>query len=244
MGKLNIVYKPKGKALEYSPLAANLYTGCAHGCKYCYAPSCLRMDRAEFYGNPRPRPNAIRLLEADCKKLSGSKDRVLLCFTCDPYQPLDDEHQLTRRALELFNEYDIPFQVLTKGGMRAARDFDLYRPGDAFATTLTLRGKDDSLKMEPGAAKPSDRMAAIQCAHKRGIETWVSFEPVLDDDQVMAWLNDTYPFVDLYKVGKVSRFAPLKPIDWAAFVRRIVARLEELGKKYYIKEDLRKYLDG
>src|SRR3990167_3742067 len=98
MGKLNIVYKPKGKALEYSPLAANLYTGCAHGCLYCYAPSCMRMNRAEFYGNPRPRPNVIKLLEADCKKLAGCKDRVLLCFTCDPYQPIDDEHQLTRRA--------------------------------------------------------------------------------------------------------------------------------------------------
>jgi len=244
MGKLNIVYKPKGKALEYSPLAANLYTGCAHGCLYCYAPSCLRMNRAEFYGNPRPRPNVIKLLEADCKKLAGSKDRVLLCFTCDPYQPLDFHLELSRQALELFVKYDIPFQVLTKGGMRAGRDFDLYRPGDAFATTLTLRGKDDSLKIEPLAAKPSDRIAAIQYAHKRGIETWVSFEPVLDDKQVMELLEETHTFVDLYKVGKVSRFAPLKPIDWEAFARRIVARLEELGKKYYIKEDLRKYLDG
>ena len=46
--KLDVVYVPKGAALEYAPLAVNLYTGCSHGCKYCFAPACLHVTREEF----------------------------------------------------------------------------------------------------------------------------------------------------------------------------------------------------
>ena len=34
---MSVIYEPKGKAREYSPLALNLYLECQHGCKYCYA---------------------------------------------------------------------------------------------------------------------------------------------------------------------------------------------------------------
>ena len=36
---MKIIYEPKGKALEYAPLACNLYKGCPHGCRYCYGPT-------------------------------------------------------------------------------------------------------------------------------------------------------------------------------------------------------------
>ena len=73
-------------------------------------------------------------------------------------------------------------------------------------------------------------------------KTWVSFEPVLNDQEVYKLLEATYEHVDLYKVGKISRFNTDKPIDWHEFANEIVSRLEKLGKKYYIKEDLKKYL--
>lgn len=38
---MNVIYEPKGRAREYAPLACNLYMGCTHGCKYCYAPACM-----------------------------------------------------------------------------------------------------------------------------------------------------------------------------------------------------------
>ena len=34
---MNVIYEPKGRAREYSELACNLYRGCTHGCRYCYA---------------------------------------------------------------------------------------------------------------------------------------------------------------------------------------------------------------
>lgn len=39
------IYEPSGAAKEYGDLAINIYTGCPHGCFYCFAPSVLRRDR-------------------------------------------------------------------------------------------------------------------------------------------------------------------------------------------------------
>ena len=51
---MSVIYTPKGKAREYSPYACNIYIGCNHGCKYCYAPS-IRFTTREKYLVPVPR---------------------------------------------------------------------------------------------------------------------------------------------------------------------------------------------
>ncbi len=239
---MRVIYEPRGRAREYSTLALNLYNGCNHGCLYCYSPDCLRVDRQEFYRVQKAR-DILKKIEADCMELYGSKERVLLCFTCDPYQKINDDINLTRKTLELFNKYNIPFQILTKAGNKAEKDFDLYRDCDAFATTLTFLDESKSRYYEPEAALPYNRINTIKKAHDRGIETWVSFEPILDDNEVFKLLDITHGFVDLYKVGKISRFSPDKEINWYKFAKEIIKRMEGYGKNYYIKKDLARYLN-
>lgn len=239
---MRVIYTPAGRAREYSALALNLYSGCSHGCKYCYVPNFCKIDRNEFHSKQRER-DILRKLEADCKELRCSEERVLLCFTCDPYQKLNDEIGLTRKVLELFNFYNIPFQILTKAGHRAEADFDLYKKRDAFATTLTFLNEQKSLYYEPEAALPMDRISTIKKAKELGINTWVSFEPVLNDNEVFKLLDQTYKFVDLYKVGKISNFKTDKVIDWHYFANEIVKRLKYYKKDYYIKRDLAVYLN-
>lgn len=240
---MKVIYEPKGRAREYSALAVNLYQGCEHSCQYCFAPNVLRQDRNTFNNNKTVRKDILLLLENDLKELQNKqcKDRVLLCFTSDPYQRDDDFNIVTRQALELFREYNIPFQILTKAGLKAARDFDLYSKQDAFGTTLTFLFKQRSLEIEPKAASPLNRIQAIKAAKVFGIETWVSFEPVLDEFAVYDLLYATYEYVDLYKVGKCTGYKS-GVTDWGKFAHNIVNMLEKLGKKYYIKEDLRVYL--
>ena len=80
------------------------------------------------------------------------------------------ELQITRQAIHILKGYGINFQILTKGGMRAARDFDLYGTGDAFASTLTFLVDKDSKTWEPNAPLPDDRIEAIKLAHSKGIK--------------------------------------------------------------------------
>jgi len=237
-----VIYVPSGKALEYAPYAANLYRGCSHGCKYCYAPACQYRKPEDFFANPSARPDVLRQIEADAKKMNTSGP-VLLCFTCDPYQPLDESIGLTRKAIIVLKKYGKNVNVLTKGGMRASRDFDLLGTGDAFASTLTFVSPLKSKEWEPLAALPHERLLAIKEAKKRGIPTWVSLEPVIDPEETIELVKMTLQDVDLYKVGILNHHELTKTIEWASFGKKIISLLESHGKKYYIKKDLRKYID-
>lgn len=241
--KYRVVYQPRGAALEYAPLACNLYIGCEHGCRYCYAPACLKLSRSEFHSERRVRSEVLRKLRCDLEEMKRSGDgrRVLFCFVSDPYSGADNS--LTRGALELMREYGHPFDMLTKGGLRAAADFDLYGPEDRFAASLTFLSADRSREMEPTAALPADRLEALRLAHERGIGTWVSFEPVIDPDETERLFFATRDFVDQYKIGKASNFQYPAPIDWAAFTRRMVSHFEAAGKRYLVKKSLAGYLN-
>lgn len=164
----------------------------------------LKKNKEDFHGEPKLRDNILEKIESDCKKLAGLREKVLLCFTCDPYNKIDEETMITRKVLQLFKTYDINFQVLTKGGTKAARDFDLYKNGDCFASTLTFLDADKSRKWEINAPLPASRIEALKTAHEKGIETWVSLEPVIEPQESLKIVEETHEFVDLYKVGTLN----------------------------------------
>lgn len=236
-----IIYVPRGRAYEYSPLAANLYSGCEHGCTYCYAPLALKRSREEFK-NAKLRPGHIlEDLRKDAEKLRGDTRPVLLCFTCDPYQPLDEKYQLTRKAIEILHEHGLTVQILTKGGKRSERDFDLLamrKELSIYAATLTFADEAQRRVYEPGAAPTRERIEALKNAHALGIRTWVSLEPVFDPEDAYDFIERTYPFVDLYKVGKLNHSPEERNRDWREFRETIIVLLDAYEKNYYIKEDL------
>jgi DNA repair photolyase len=114
---MKVIYKPQGRAKEYSEYALNIGIGCIHGCKYCYAPGLMRMKKDDYHLEFKPRKNLLENLEKDLielKKMQNEKP-VLLSFITDPYQNMETMG-LTRKCLELFRVFNIPFSVLTKGG--------------------------------------------------------------------------------------------------------------------------------
>lgn len=240
---LKVIYKPQGRAGEYSEYALNIYTGCDFACEYCFNPLILKKNRESFYSEIKERKDFLLNVEKDCVKLQGLTEKVLLCFTCDPYNSLDLETQTTRKVIELFKKYNINFQILTKSGDRAKRDFDLYKKGDAFASTLTFVSEEKSLKWEKNAPLPNNRIETLKYAHDLGIETWVSLEPVIDPEETLKLIELTHEFVDFYKVGTINYNDIKNQINWKEFGLKAIDLLEKYNKKYYIKNDLQKYLD-
>jgi DNA repair photolyase len=237
------IYAPRGQAGEYSKLAANPYRGCGHKCLYCYVPNVLQMSREEFDAGAIPRPDFIKKLTNDARKYQalGIREQVMLSFTTDPYHPGDTS--LTRETLEVLIAHGLDFCTLTKGGTRALRDIELFRPDrDAFASTLTSLDATVSRKWEAGAADPEDRLAALKAFHARGVYTWVSLEPVYDTEAAIAIIRATAPFVNLFKVGRINYSKLTGKIDWRDFTARVLDVLAETGSDYYIKKDLQPYL--
>jgi DNA repair photolyase len=238
-----VIYEPRGKAREYSPLAANLYKGCGHKCTYCYAPGATRTSREQF-GEPEPRLNIIDKLIKDVQSMRGDPRRILLSFTTDPYQPIDEKLLLTRYALRLMTDAGLAVNILTKGGVRSTRDFDLLKlnPENRYGCTLTYIDDEDSLAAEPNAALPGERISALRQAHDAGIFTWVSLEPLLDLAQAAKLLIYAADCVDLVKIGKLNHAdQPYTGIEFTSFLRWAISFLRKKNKDFYIKQDTRPF---
>ena len=190
----SIIYAPRGQAGEYAPLASNMYRGCPHACTYCYCPAVLRMTRAEFNAGGQERPGFLAALVKDARKYqaAGITDQVLLCFTTDPFHSGDTS--LTSETIRVLQGHGLAVCTLTKGGSRALRDIDLFRPKrDAFASTLTTLDNEFSLRWERGAALPAERINTLRAFHDRGIFTWVSLEPTLDCESSLEIIERMIP---------------------------------------------------
>jgi DNA repair photolyase len=254
---MNAIYEPRGAAAEYAPLACNLYRGCEHGCKYCYAPACLRMSREEF-ARPAPRPGILDALVKDAARLAadstssrqagapGAPGPILLCFTCDPYQPIEAERQLTREAINILGEAGLAIRVLTKAPGLAMRDFDLMRRYHVeFGVSLVWHDDDRRAEWEPHAESTYLRLVALGEARAAGIDTWVSMEPVIDPHEALAVLREIAGKVGVVKIGKINHDRTLEAVvDWLAFTREVMRICQAAGQPYYIKNDLMRACGG
>jgi DNA repair photolyase len=239
---MKVIYEPKGRAKEYSDLAVNLYNGCSHGCIYCYAPQVVHKKKETFFEEPSPRENIIEYLERDLREMRRNSDsrEVLMCFTCDPYQELDLELELTRQAIKKFIENQIKFSILTKGA--CTRDFDLLEQNKdmvRYGATLVFCNDDLSLLNESGAPVTSERIEVLREAHYRGIKTWVSLEPVWSYADVSTLIEMTNGFVDEYRIGKLNYHPHKSEVNWKLLKNEVVYLCESLGVNYMLKADLR-----
>ncbi|MCK4823777.1 hypothetical protein KA005_48940, partial [bacterium] len=186
MTRLKAIYEPKGRAREYAELAVNLFRTCYHGCEYCYSPKVMHVKPEEFFKPPLPRDDIIPKIRSDARQLRAANDRreILMCFTCDLYQPAPFNHDLvrytTRSAIKALLEENLNITILTKGGARSLADVDLIEqhPNQVrYGTTLVFNSDKESKKFEPQAAPTSERILTLEAFHARGIQTWASIEP-------------------------------------------------------------------
>lgn len=233
------IYEPRTKAKEYCDLAINIYTGCNHGCVYCYAKKMHdRYKPNENFADVKLRDGIV---EATKNQLSSGKykdKKIMLCFTCDPY-PHTIDTTPTREIIELIKTAGAHVQILTKGGERAERDFDLLDSEDSFGVTLSCY-EETRVILEPAAASMHERIDSLTRAHGAGVKTWASFEPVYDVEFVYCMIG-YYDSIDLYKIGKLNYAT--SNINWGDFGRECERLCILHNRNYYLKEDLRKEME-
>jgi DNA repair photolyase len=240
-----IIYTPRGAAREYADLALNIYTGCTHGCRYCYAAATMRKSKGAFFSSPFPRKNILSMVQHDSQWLAKwvNVPEILISFIGDPYQPAEKELGLTRQGLEILIHHNLPFTILTKGNPE--RDFDLLSkyPKARIGVTLTFLYQDDLRDWEPNAPPIVNRFNVLARAKDAGIPTWVSLEPVIDPDQALLIIGLYNRYVDLWRIGKINHCKQMeRRVDWPAFVREASMKLDCLGANYEFKQSLRQYM--
>jgi DNA repair photolyase len=238
------IYIPKARAREYGDLAINIYTGCNHGCTYCFARDMKKRftpkGRECNFDNPEPRKDIVESVKRQIEREQITGKLIHLCFLCDPY-PAEIDTAPTREIIKLIKDSGNNVQILTKGGLRAERDFDLLTSSDWFGVTYTNDSLFEAHKCEPNAAPSCERLLTLARAKKRGIRTWVSCEPVYEPEAVYSIIEEV-KYIGLYRIGKMN-YRP-SGINWREFGVECKRLCTYYGRNFYIKDDLQAEMDA
>lgn len=214
--------------IEGIDFAVNPYRGCAHGCRYCYADFMRR-----FSGHSEPwgsfvdvKINIAKILAIELNRASQKisipslfaskndkglplreKKLVSLSTVTDPYQPVEQKYQLTRRCLDTLLRHEIPVTILTKSPL-ICRDIDLIKQFQQIEVGVTITTDREDIRriFEPNAPSIGARIETLKKLHKAGIKTYVFIGPILPMDpyRLAGQIKD---FIDFYLIDPMNYVA-------------------------------------
>lgn len=247
-----IIYKPKGKAAEYAPWAANFYNGCSNRCEYCYNRHC---QAKALLGKDEPTlkkafKDEVQAFEVFRKELGRKADQIrrdgglFFNFVSDPCLP--ETWKLNLNCISYAILIDVPCRVLTKRA-EAARILDPYNvflledEYDYLKVGFTLTGRDD---LEPGASTNAERIEAMKALYEKGVSTWASIEPVIDIVASSKMIADSVEWCDEYRIGLLSgkkTYTPAQIKEWMAATERLVVKAYH--RKLVWKDSVLKFVE-
>jgi len=161
----------------------NPYTGCSHGCYYCYATYI-----PDFY-KLREKKRLFRELERDLKELPPNS-LISMSNSSDPYPPVEREREITRRCLEILRDYDVRLMVVSKSDI-VLRDLKILSEMRC-AVSITITGLDE---FEPYAPSTEKRIEVLKTVKDCGIPAVLRFDPVIPgiNDGKLEIIEKTMP---------------------------------------------------
>lgn len=177
----------EAKGILSSNNGMNIYRGCTHGCIYCDSRSKCYGFTHEFE-DIEVKINAPQLLE---KALKSKRKKCIIGTgaMCDPYLHIEENLKLTRKCLELIDQYEYGVAVQTKS-TRVLRDMDLLKSINdktKAVVQMTMTTYDETLCkiLEPNVSTTKERFETLLQFKEAGIPTVVWLTPIL------PFINDT-----------------------------------------------------
>ena len=165
----------------------NPYRGCEHGCIYCFArPTHAYLGFSpgiDFETKIVFKPEAARLLEKELSRPGYRPEPIVLGSNTDPYQPVERTLSLTRSILEVLERFNHPVSIVTKsaGVLRDADILGRLAAKNLARVYLSITTLNPALAraMEPRAASPARRLAAIGGLAAAGVPAGVLASPMI-----------------------------------------------------------------
>lgn len=177
----------EAKGILSSNNGMNIYRGCTHGCIYCDSRSKCYGFTHEFE-DIEVKINAPQLLE---RALKSKRKRCMIGTgaMCDPYLHIEESLKLTRKCLELIDQYEYGVAVQTKS-TRVLRDMDLLKSINdktKAVVQMTMTTYDETLCkiLEPNVSTTKERFKTLLQFKEAGIPSIVWLTPIL------PFINDT-----------------------------------------------------
>lgn len=168
----------------------NVYRGCSHACRYCYAIySHAYLNSDGFYDDIHVKTNIVEQLERELSSPGWKREVVNIGGVTDSYQKAEETYQLMPQILKLLIKYKTPAIISTKSTL-VLRDYDLINELSRItyiniAATITTVNEDLRKKIEPGGAPSAERFAMLKQFRQTNASIGLHVMPII------PYLTDT-----------------------------------------------------
>lgn len=230
---------------EWADETRNLFIGCRHDCRYCFArANALRFGLIksveqwkEMRLNKRVESDLTRKKPV---RLFEQPRRIMVPSTHDIFENhldivtpfltslLADKHMLL---------------IVTKPRHEVVKhlcaELQKYRGQIVFRFTIGSMSNEILSFWEPGAPSYDERYESLWTAYASGFETSVSCEPYLDDQIVNLVMAVSSLVTDSIWIGKMNRISNRVNTDgWSSKERSFLHRVFDAQTNEFIKDDL------
>ena len=168
----------------------NIYRGCSHACRYCYAIySHEYLGSDAFSQDIFVKTNIVEQLEKELSSPNWKRQVVNIGGVTDSYQKAEETYQLMPQILKLLIKYKTPAIISTKSTL-VLRDFDLIDQLSRItyinvAATITTMDEAVRKKIEPGGAPSAERFVMLKEFSKTNASIGLHVMPII------PWLTDS-----------------------------------------------------
>lgn len=165
----------------------NPYQGCEHGCIYCYARNSFEYwgysAGLDFESKILVKKNAPELLRKYLMHPKWEPTPIMLSGNTDCYQPAEQKFRLTRKLLEVCNEFNQPVGILTKNAW-IIKDKDILQEmakKNILSAMVSVTSFDDKLRtaMEPRTVTAKQRLKVIEELSNAGVRMGIMMGPMI-----------------------------------------------------------------
>lgn len=174
----------------------NIYRGCAHGCKYCYAIySHDYLNSKNYFEEIYVKTNIVEVLEKELGHPGWKREIINIGGVTDSYQPAEKSYELMPAILKLLITHKNPAIISTKSDL-VLRDYDLIDELSKLTyvnIAATITTMDDPLRqhIEPGSVQSEQRFAMLQEFRKTNASVGLHVMPII------PYLTDSFKNIDL-----------------------------------------------
>jgi len=186
----------------------NVYRGCKHKCKYCYAlysHKYLESNYGEigsngakannFFNNIYIKTNIAEELDKQLSKPSWKNEIIAIGTVTDSYQAIEKKYELMRDVLKVLIKHQNPVVISTKSNL-IIRDLDLIDELSKLnfvniaVSVSSLNGKIQRA-IEPNAISSKERLRLLSIVKSEtNASTGLHFMPII------PYLTDSYEHID------------------------------------------------
>ena len=153
--------------------------GCQHDCSYCYAKSLLNFRN--LWDAKEPSVANIERIESKIKRIPKGTI-IRLGGMTDCFQPIENDLQVTKRTIELLNQYGIGYLIVTKSDL-VCDYMDVIDKRLAHIQVSTTWAPCEK------AVNTERRIRAIETLHAEGFDVAVRLSPFIPQFVDYARLN-------------------------------------------------------